>query len=76
MNRHKEKRTKTMEEISDENMIHFYKTELEMIRGGEKAGDLLPDGMVKKFREMGLFKRKVGYVLNDKRLSVLQEFPE
>lgn len=49
---------KTLEEISDENMIDFYKVELERIGKGEKAGDLLPGSMVKKFREMGVLQKR------------------
>ena len=67
---------KTLEEISDANLINHFKTELEMIGKGEKAGDVLPDGVMSKFRKMGLFKRKQSSELSAKALKILQEIHE
>ena len=67
---------KSLEEISNNNLINHFKTELEMIGKGEKARDVLPAGVLFRFRKMGLFRRKQRSELSDKAVKILQEIHE
>ncbi len=51
-------RAKSFEEISDENMLDFFKSEIALIEKGARPRGLLPDGVFKRFRSMGLFKKR------------------
>ena len=66
---------KTLDEISNDNMIHYFKPELIKIEKGALVTDMLPVGVAKRFLEMGFFKRGIGYVLSDKAKDILQEIP-
>ena len=64
---------KTLDEISNDNMVYYFKIELERIERGEKARDLLPIGVLFRFRKMGLFHSRQSNLLSDKALNMLQE---
>ena len=70
---------KSIEEISDENLIHYFKPELILIGEGQKATDLLNYSVIQKFVRIGflfLEKKPWGYVLTDKAGKILQEIHE
>jgi len=45
---------KTLEEISDNNMVNYFKAELEEIGRGVKATTVLNDAMLKTFVRIGI----------------------
>lgn len=65
-----------LEKISDENMIHYFKNELEEIRNGTQASSLFNDSMVKSFVRMGILahsRGKRGHTLTVEALNILQK---
>ena len=44
-------------QISDDNLLYFYNSELLQIEEGERAVNLLPKNVVKKFIRMGVLNR-------------------
>ncbi len=70
-------RTKSFEEISDENLIRYYTPELLEVANGRLAGELFSDGVLKRFAELGLFeKRKARNELTEKALALIKRFSE
>jgi len=64
---------KSLEDVSDDNLVHYFKTELIGIGKGGRANDLLPDSVVQRFLVMGLLKRKISNELTDKAWDIIQE---
>ena len=46
-----------LEQLSDENLVNFYKKELQMIGLGEPASDFFTSSMRKKLIKKGILKR-------------------
>ena len=54
---HAESQTEPFEKASDENLILFYLEEIKRIDEGEKAKDLLPPRVIRKFLALGILAR-------------------
>jgi len=70
---------KNLEEISDENLIYYFKPELILIGEDQRATDLLPGSVIQKFVCTGVLeslKRPGGHTLTDKAMNILQEIHE
>ena len=50
-------RAESWEDISDKNLLFFYKPELDAISKGSSAKKLLPGGVLKRFSRMGVLKK-------------------
>lgn len=66
---------KSLEEISNENLINFYKNELESIERGIKASEILPKGVLKRFHKIGVFNivKPRLFKLSEKAVNILKE---
>ena len=70
------KQAKSLNKISDENLIRYFKTELILIGEGQNANTILSSKVIQKLIRMGVVEyliRSRSYILTDKTLDFLQE---
>jgi len=68
--------SEVLEDVSDENLIHYFMPELVLIESGKRATDLLPVSVISSFIRIGVFINNKGpknYTLSDKALNIIQE---
>ncbi len=66
---------KYLEEISDENIIYYFLSELVCISEGQRARKILPDSVIKKFLRIGVLssmKRPGTHELTEKAWDIIR----